>query len=231
MYLFYMDSVQLPVAPSALQLKIKNQNKTMVLINEGEINILKSPGLTEISFTCLLPNVKYPFAKYPKKFQKGEYYLSLFEKLKVTRKPFSFVVARTVNGKAKIGSNTSFDVTLEDYTIKEDADEGFDFSVDITLKQYKPFGTKIIVFKKKAATTKVDVKKQRDVKKTPSKTHTVKKGDTLWGIAKTKLGKGTRYKEIYSLNKNVIEAAAKKHGKKSSSNGHWIYPGTVLKIP
>ena len=29
----------------------------------------------------------------------------------------------------------------------------------------------------------------------------------------------------------TIEAAAKSHGKSSSGNGHWIYPGTVLSIP
>ena len=36
---------------------------------------------------------------------------------------------------------------------------------------------------------------------------------------------------IYSLNKTAIEAAAKKYGRSSSSNGWWIYPGTVLKLP
>ena len=27
------------------------------------------------------------------------------------------------------------------------------------------------------------------------------------------------------------EAAAKKHGRRNSDNGHWIYPGTVLTLP
>ena len=31
--------------------------------------------------------------------------------------------------------------------------------------------------------------------------------------------------------KAAIEAAAKKYGRSSSSNGWWIYPGTVLKLP
>ena len=37
--------------------------------------------------------------------------------------------------------------------------------------------------------------------------------------------------EIYELNKDTIEAAAKKYGRSSSSNGWWIYPGTVLQLP
>ncbi len=43
-YLCYMDKMLLPIAPSKLQLKVNNQNKTLTLINEGEINILKSLG-------------------------------------------------------------------------------------------------------------------------------------------------------------------------------------------
>lgn len=68
-------------------------------------------------------------------------------------------------------------------------------------------------------------------KKADGTQYTIVSGDTLWGIAKKFLGKGVRYVEIYNLNKDVIEAAAKAHGKSSSSNGHWIWPGTVLTIP
>ncbi len=68
-------------------------------------------------------------------------------------------------------------------------------------------------------------------KKAEGTQYTIVSGDTLWGIAKKFLGKGVRYVEIYDLNKDVIEAAAKTHGKSNSSNGHWIWAGTVLTIP
>ena len=61
--------------------------------------------------------------------------------------------------------------------------------------------------------------------------HTVVSGDTLWGIAKKYYGNGAQYTKIYGANSGTIEAAAKSHGKSSSGNGHWIYPGTVLSIP
>lgn len=61
--------------------------------------------------------------------------------------------------------------------------------------------------------------------------YTVEKGDTLWKIAKETLGTPARYAEIYDLNKDVIEETAQGRGKKNSSNGHWLYKGTVLKIP
>ena len=61
--------------------------------------------------------------------------------------------------------------------------------------------------------------------------YTVVKGDTLWDIAETLLCSPLRYAEIYNINKEVIESAAQGRGKKDSSNGHWIFPGTVLLIP
>lgn len=59
----------------------------------------------------------------------------------------------------------------------------------------------------------------------------VKRGDTLWDISKRLLGSSTKYMEIYKANKEVIEETAKKHGKKNSENGWWIWEGTTLFIP
>ena len=61
--------------------------------------------------------------------------------------------------------------------------------------------------------------------------YTVKSGDTLWAISKRYYGSGTQYPKIYNANADLIESTAKAHGKKSSSNGHWIWPGEVLTIP
>lgn len=74
------------------------------------------------------------------------------------------------------------------------------------------------------------VKKAEESSST-SKTYTIVSGDTLWKISTKELGSGAKYMQIYNANSGVIESAAKSHGKSSSSNGHWIYPGTTLTIP
>ncbi len=61
--------------------------------------------------------------------------------------------------------------------------------------------------------------------------YTVVKGDTLWKIAGKTLGTQMRYAEIYELNKDVIEEGARARGKKDSSNGHWLTPGMILRLP
>ena len=66
---------------------------------------------------------------------------------------------------------------------------------------------------------------------TKEKSYTVVSGDTLWKISTQFLGSGAKYMQIYNANSGTIEGAAKSHGKSSSSNGHWIYPGTTLTIP
>lgn len=217
-YSFFIDGIQLPVAPSSLEMKINNQNKTITLINEGEVNLLKQAGLTDISLEVLLPNVKYPFAIYPDGFQPATFYLEKLEKLKISKKPFQFIVTR-LKPSGDLLFDTNIKVSLEDYSIEEDAENGFDITVPITLKQYREYGTKVIQVKKatsaKAKPVATAVKK-RATTKTPPKSHKVVKGDTLWAICKKYLGDGSKYPEI-----------AKKNNIK---NPNLIFPGQVIKF-
>ncbi len=77
---------------------------------------------------------------------------------------------------------------------------------------------------------KENASKADDIKSRGSQ-YTVQKGDSLWNIAKHYYGSGTKCKDIYELNKQIIESEAKRRGRISSNNGYWIYPGMVLQIP
>ena len=222
MYQFYMDDMLLPVTPGAMTLKVANQNKTVTLINEGEINILKLPGLSKISFNALLPNKEYPFAQYESGFQNAHYYMDKLELLKTKCLPFQFQVIRTDDRGEMLMDSLDMQVSLEEYELEENAEEyEFDVMAKIELKQYKTYGTKTIEFKKTETTTEATVTEKRDTSTAPKTTggYTVVSGDNLWDIARVKLGDGSRMNEIYELNKDTIEAAAKKYGRSSSSNG------------
>lgn len=222
MYKVYLNNVMFPIAPSKMTTKIKNKNKTITLINEGEVNTLKTAGLTEISFDLMIPQVQYPFAVYQDGFKSAEYYLTVFDVLKTSKKPFQFICSR-VSPSGKLLFDTNIKVSLEDYKIVEDAKKGLDLTVTVKLKMYREYGTKTIKIIKPTSTKMMatgGVKKTRSTASTPKvKTHTVKKGDCLWNIAKKYLGKGSRYKEIYNLNKDKIK------------NPNRIYPGQVLTLP
>ena len=145
-YDFYLRDCLLPVTPEKLQIKVNNANKTLTLMNEGEINFLRDARLSDIEFECLLPQTRYPFAVYKDGFKGAAYFLSFFEELKTEKKPFQFIVSRTMpNGKVLFSSN--FTVSMEDYTITEQAKDGFDVRVKVKLKQYREFKTKTVDIK------------------------------------------------------------------------------------
>ena len=218
-YCLFLDKVQFPVIPSKITTKIKSQNKTMTLINEEEINFLKSPGLTEIKLQLLLPQTRYPFAAYPNGFQPPQYYLTVLEKLKTSKKSFQLIVTRT-SPTGKLLYDTNMAVSLEEYEIEEDAKEGMDLLVSVELKQYRAYSTKTIKVPQPEKPAKATASSSRDSSSAPKKkTYTVKRGDCLWNIAKQYLGNGSRYKEIYNLNRDKIK------------NPNLIYPGQVLTLP
>lgn len=222
-YDFYLDKCLLPVTPSKLTIKINNKNDTLTLINEGEINILKKAGLTDVEFECDIPQVRQPYAVYPSGFKGASYFLNYFEQLKTDKKPFQFIVCRqSPNGKKFF--NTNIKVTLEDYKITEDAKQGFDLKVKVKLKQWRDYGTKTVNVKIAGSKPKASVEPTRPTPTAPvpasPQTYTVKKGDCLWAIAKKYYGNGSKYTIIYNANKGVI-----------GGNPNLIYPGQVLTIP
>lgn len=143
-YNVYLDKCLLPITPDKITLKVKNGNKTVTLMNEGEVNVLKNAKLSEVEFTCELPNVRgYPFAIYKSGYTSANYYLSEFERLKNSKKPFQFIIAREKPDGKRFYS-TNLKVSLEDYSIEESAKNGFDVNVKIKLKQYREYGTKTV---------------------------------------------------------------------------------------
>ncbi len=208
MYQFLLDGEMLPIAPASMDTNINNKNTTITLLNGEEINIVKSAGLSDVSFTALLPNKNYPFSVYQNgSFQSAQYYLDLLERLKLSQKPFLFFVIRTDDsGNVVYTGSTSQNkepyYTLEDYSIKEDAEQyGIDCSVEISLKQYRSYATATGKIQIDSNGQTATVEKQRDTtSKQNSKSYTVQKGDTLWNICKKELGDGSKYTEIAKKN-------------------------------
>lgn len=144
-----------------------------------------------------------------------KHYQGLFSMWLNNRAPLSIYISNTpICMNVKLAS---YDMTYKDgfgnyyYDIEFQEDKELAFSVT----SIEPDVTEVV---------------ERDVEKN-TVTYAVKDDDTLWGIAQCYLGSGTRYPEIYELNKDVIEQTARDHRFADSDNGHWIFPGTILKLP
>lgn len=140
-YQVYFGKQLMPVAPERLELKIKNKNTTMVLADGSEINLLKKPGLTDISLELRLPIDKYPWSNYGGATDQVRF-LNMFEEYKSKKIVFEFTVLRNMSDYKSHKSalfSTNLKVTIEEYTIKEDAEYGGDVMVEFQLKQFKPY--------------------------------------------------------------------------------------------
>lgn len=230
-YEFYIDDVVLPITPSAVTINVGDKNKTVDLANGGEMTILKAPALAEISFTARLPQLgvsggvsRAPYLN--EGARTAEYYLKKVRDLKTKKSPFSFKILRRLpNGSSVF--DIKMQMVVQSFTTKEEAGEGFDVLLEVSFKQYIHYTTKVY---KPSEEPKANEPVSRVEKPAVKVTWVVKSGDTLWALAKRFYGNGQLHTKIYNDNKLVIEEEAKKRGRKSSSNGHWIYPGTKLTI-
>lgn len=226
MYKVYLGKILLPQTPEKIEMTINNKNETFELISIGEVNARKKAGLTDIELEAVLPNVEYPWSQYINGFEPASYFLNRLEEFKTGNNNvstvFPFVVTREYSD-GKSFFSTVMDVTLEEYSIVDSVDEGVDITVSIKLKQYKKYNALKIVKKSSSHSSGSTTKKKNtrtSTKSTSSSTtYTVKRGDSLSSIAKKKLGKATRWREIYNLNKSKI------------SHPNRINVGLKLKLP
>lgn len=220
-YSCFIDGVKYPIPPDKLSVKIKGQNKTLTLVNEGEMSFLKAPGLTEIKLNLLLPMLgAYSFSEYPQGFQTPDWYTDKLKAIITERRSVIFLLTRTSPTGEPL-FDTDMRVSLEDYELKEDANAGFDVTVAVSLKQFPDFTTKLVLAPPTATgEPTLTVEKTRNADSAPTvKRYTVVKGDTLWGIAKRQYGDGGKYKAIYEANTAILKDPNK------------IYVGQELTIP
>ena len=138
----------------------------------------------------------------------------------VTKETIKLKAGDTVNIQG-IGKYLSGSYYVKDVT-RQISSSGYSHSATLIKTD---FGSSLKV--KSSTSAKKVVKKVEEKKvqstptasKTPQRTHTVKKGECLWGIARKYYGQGKLYTKIYDANTNKI------------ANPNIIYVGQVFVIP
>lgn len=209
--------ITLPLAPEEFKTKVGNKNKTIDLIQMGEVNIIKDIGLRDFEFKILLPKDNQ-LCEDKEDFREPIFYLNKFREFKERRKAINLIIIRFLQNN-KILFSGNVEVTLEDYTVEEKAGEEGDFYVDLSFKEYKRVK---LIYTNEIGTVSEDGKIQitQEVQRTLKESedsYTVKSGDSLWKIAKLQMNDGSRYKEIAELN-NITSYDS-------------IEIGSVLKLP
>ncbi len=210
------EVIELPINPATVEFTEKQLNQVITLLNIGEVNLKGERGLKYTKLSNFFPSEKSPFYKYADK--SPDKYISMIEEWKTTK-----AVVRLIITDMKV--NLAMLIDELNYSMHEGDD---DIYYTITLSEYRTLNVPSVQIRMKVRSNGL---LERPGPASTEKTHTVVSGDTLWGIAKQNYGSGSSYPKIYGANSGTIEASAKKHGKASSDNGHWIYPGDVYMIP
>ena len=201
MYDIYLDRMLIPINPEKISIKSKNKNELIELINSSELNLLKSEGLKDISFSFSIPAFKYPF-------------IDKLKRLKSNRKPFQFIITRRYpTGKSYF--NTNIKVSLESYEISDNADDFMDLTIDVELKEYRPLKITTLDLLQDKVSAYVTV--PREVTKVFDQVVSTKEGELLWNVVRKRMGGVEKMAEVMTLN-----------GLKHASD---FVGGMVLKLP
>lgn len=210
------EVIELPVNPASVEFTEKQLNQTITLLNIGEANLKGERGLKYTKLSGFFPSEQSPFFKYAK--EKPDKYVATLQKWKTKKE-----VVRVIISDMKI----NLAMLIDDLAYSMREGDG-DIYYTISLSEYRTLNVPSVQIATKVRSNGL---LSRPGAAASGGTYTVVSGDTLWGIAKSKYGSGSSWPKIYGANSGTIEASAKRHGKSSSDNGHWIYPGDTYTIP
>lgn len=237
------NKIKFPVLPEKITIKNGGQNASVNIVGLGEITIRRERKALTYSFSSFLPKKSFPGMSSSrvvttKKVKKKK---KTIKKTNIndTPKP-NTIIKKISNWKEKkkpvhfmiTGGLVDCYCTIESFSYEEAGGDVGTYRYSIELKEYREVEVRKIRKKKKKAKKtnkaskkkKAKVTKKKTTKRTNSKaipdTYIVKKGDSLWNLAKKFYGDISKYRKIYNANKKII-----------GSNPNKIRPGQMLKIP
>lgn len=199
------ETFRFPVNPEEVQVQTEKQIETVDIYRLGEIDFPQGEKRTSISFSSFLPAEYDTYCQYVNIPNPVEA-INKLDAWRKEGKPLRLIITGTP-------INTLVIIASLSWTIK--GGEVGDIYFDITLRSWQD--VKIRTISATAATTT----KRPDTKPVP-KIYVVKRGDSLWKIAKMQLGSGSKWSSIYNIPENK---------KTIGPDPNRIYPGQKLVMP
>ena len=210
-------AIRLPVIPSEFERVIEAGYDTNAIIGLGDVAVLTSNGLAQLSLSSFFPNNEYSFNEYsnvPKPYDMVRYFKEWKNKGTVVRVIFT-------------GTDINQEMYITNFAYGEKDGTG-DVYYNMDLLEYRPIIVPTITENNSNNTqntnrpTDTNNNSNKNNTNNTQKTHKVKKGDCLWDIAQKYYGKGSLYPKIKEANKSKYPSLAK---------NNVIYGGMELIIP
>lgn len=203
------EKIQFPVLPEAFEVSFGDTNKVVDISGLGEIVVLQDRAAIEVSWSSFFPAARFPGVQV-ESITPPKTLLKTICEWKSSDKPAHLILT---------GTDVNFYVAIQSISPSEEGGDVDSVYYKIKLKEYREVKVRQVAVNIATKVATVSSQATRTDNRVQEKTYTVKSGDCLWNIAKSLLGSGSRYTEIYNLNKDKIK------------NPNLIYPGQVLRIP
>lgn len=221
------EAFKVPLLPAEIKATARTNYKTYKIITKGECLIPQGTDCNEYSWSGVIPG-KHSYLR--------RLSTQNMDPKKVINRLLKWMRAGSVITLVISQTPVNTEVTISDFSYEYSGAFG-DVKYDITLKVYRNlqiYTTKDLGIK--TPNTKLATKKGNRGSKSSliGKTYTIKKGDTLYGIALKVYGDGAKWEKIWKKNQKILDAAVqkKKNDKtKNSDKGRILIAGTKIKIP
>lgn len=202
------EMFNLPINPAEFEFTEAHNNQKITLLNIGEVNLIGHRGLVTGSLSSFFPSADSPFARYADR--EPMEYIRLLKKWKSSTQPIRVII-----------SDCDFNLAMSIDSLSYSHREGDkDVYYTLALSEYRFLNVPAVKVESQAKSQASSGLNTRPNTQAAPKTHTVVKGDTLWGLAKKLYGDGAQYTKIYNANKGTI-----------GSNPDKIKAGQKLVIP
>jgi len=211
----FINGEQLPVNPfEDLSFSASVNSKDYEIVAIGDVTKIGNRKLIEVEIKSLFTDKEYSF-RVVERPKAAIDYINMMYKLLNEKKPVRFVVT---------GDKTDINMlcSITDFKHSQKFGEEGEYYYTLSLKEYREYKTKRVIIQKPTVQKPKPVAQpvpQRPADPPKPRTHTVVRGDTLWGIAKKYYGNGSQYTKIYDANRDKIK------------NANLIYPNQVFVIP
>lgn len=187
------EKLRLPVNPESIKIESGSNNDLIKIPDFGEVVIKQARPAWNISFSSFFPSLYFQGVLY-KNFPSPQACIEKLEKWRDGTQPVKLMIT---------GTTINTYCTIESFSYEEKGGDVGTCYYSIKFREFKKVTVKKI--KVKGLNAKIAGTNARLNSSSNSKTYKVKKGDCLYNIAKSLLGDGGRYMEIYKLNKDKLK--------------------------
>ena len=177
--------------PSQVQIERGTDIEVLNTLSAGEVCLIGNPSLARVKIESFFPYNFYGFEKYIG-FLKPMEFVEKIKKWQESKRPIRIIITE---------KSVNLATAIESFTYGyNDATKDIYYSLDLI--EYRFLRTKLVQTEivTKQGTIINPPATKRAIKEIKSQSYTVKKGDTLYKIAKKFTGNAANYKEIARVN-------------------------------